>query len=100
MSFDGGARGCQSQAAAEGAVFRLLHAIKAVEDALQVLRRDASALIGDAEAHLGGALFKPGGDAAAQGRVDDGVVEQLIDDLLNTQRVTLDGAYVLRAIRQ
>src|SRR5260370_35134000 len=96
MSFDGGARGCQSQAAAEGAVFRLLHAIKAVEDALQVLRRDASALIGDAEAHLGGALFKPDGDAAAQGRVDDGVVSPSSDDRPNTQRATLEGGDALR----
>ena len=89
----------KAEAGAGAHAVALLHAVELVEDALELVRRDALALVDDAQsdaARAGAAGLDP--DGRALGGVFRGVVEQVEQHLLEEHRVDVDHRQVVREV--
>src|SRR5450755_4822048 len=73
----------QAEAAATGALLTLWHAIEAIEDRVQMLRRDADALVGYAHAQLNIVGLQANRHGRSGLRIRHGVIEQVVERLLD-----------------
>jgi hypothetical protein len=86
-------RQAQAGAAPDGTRSRCIHLVEALEDALQVLWRDADAVVLDAQHHRGAILFGAEADrhpSAGRGKLD-GVLDEVSQDQVEQPAVTFEG---------